>query len=45
MSDPIQYAPTAGLSYDPAEPKYWEPAMLAMELTRVFEICHGCRST
>ncbi|HTF90374.1 MAG TPA: heterodisulfide reductase-related iron-sulfur binding cluster, partial [Planctomycetota bacterium] len=43
MSDAISYAPTEGLSYDPLEPKYWEPAMLAMEVTRVFEICHGCR--
>ncbi len=43
MSDPIQYAPTEGLSYDPSEPKYWDPKMLALEVTRVFEICHGCR--
>jgi Fe-S oxidoreductase len=40
---PIAYAPTAGLSYDPAEPKYWDEAGLAREITRVFEICHGCR--
>jgi len=43
MSEPIPYAPSEGLSYDPAEPKYWEPRMLALEVTRVFEICHGCR--
>ncbi len=43
MSAPIQYAPTEGLTYDPAEPKYWDPQMLAREVTRVFEICHGCR--
>jgi Fe-S oxidoreductase len=43
MSEHISYAPTEGLSYDPAESKYWEPEMLAMEVTRVFEICHGCR--
>jgi len=40
---PISYQPTAGLCYDPAEPKYWDPAALAGELQRVFEICHGCR--
>jgi len=43
MSDHVSYAPTQGLSYDPAEPKYWDPALLAGEVTRVFEICHGCR--
>jgi Fe-S oxidoreductase len=40
---PIAYKPTEALSYDPAEPKYWQPAALATELERVFEICHGCR--
>jgi Fe-S oxidoreductase len=40
---PISYLPTDGLSYDPAEPKYWEPEALAKEVTRAFEICHGCR--
>jgi Fe-S oxidoreductase len=40
---PISYAPTAGLSYDPSEAVYWEPAALADEITRVFDICHGCR--
>jgi len=39
----ISYQPTEGLSYDPAEQKYWEPAGLSAELERVFEICHGCR--
>lgn len=39
----ISYLPTEGLSYDPNEPKYWEPAALAQELTRALEICHGCR--
>jgi len=43
MSDPIAYAPSKGLSYDPAEEKYWDAAGLALEVTRVFEICHGCR--
>jgi Fe-S oxidoreductase len=37
------YQPTAGLSYDPSEPVYWEPAALAGEVHRVFEVCHGCR--
>ena len=43
MSDPISYAPTAGLSYDPEEPKYWDADALAQETARVFEVCHGCR--
>ncbi len=40
---PISYTPTAGLTYDPEEPKYWDPAMLRQETDRVFEICNGCR--
>lgn len=40
---PISYQPTDGLSYDPAEATYWDEAGLAKELTRTFEICHGCR--
>jgi hypothetical protein len=40
---PIAYQPTDGLSYDPAEPRYWDPAALAKEVERTFEICHGCR--
>jgi glycerol-3-phosphate dehydrogenase subunit C len=39
----ISYQPSAGLSYDPEEPKYWEPAALQQELERVFEVCNGCR--
>jgi Fe-S oxidoreductase len=39
----ISYQPTDGLSYDPAEAKYWDETGLARELTRTFEICHGCR--
>jgi glycerol-3-phosphate dehydrogenase subunit C len=39
----ISYQPTAGLSYDPDEPRYWDRDALAKELTRTFEICHGCR--
>ncbi len=40
---PISYKPTDGLCYDPDQPKYWEPPALAKEVTRVFEVCHGCR--
>src|SRR6187402_3909065 len=39
----ISYAPTEGLSYDPAEAKYWDAAGLAREVHRVFEVCNGCR--
>ncbi|MEK7704695.1 MAG: anaerobic glycerol-3-phosphate dehydrogenase subunit C [Myxococcota bacterium] len=42
-SDRISYLPTDGLSYDPGEPIYWDPVALAKEVTRAFEICHGCR--
>jgi Fe-S oxidoreductase len=39
----ISYLPTPGLSYDPAEPRYWDRAALDGEVLRAFEICHGCR--
>jgi len=39
----ISYKPTEGLSYDPTEEKYWDADALQGELTRVFEVCHGCR--
>ena len=39
----VSYAPTPGLSYDPAEPKYWDAKGLDAETTRVFDICNGCR--
>ena len=39
----IQYQPTPGLSYDPSEKVYWDPASLREEILRTFEICHGCR--
>jgi glycerol-3-phosphate dehydrogenase subunit C len=39
----IAYKPSDGISYDPAEEKYWETAALNKELERTFEICHGCR--
>ncbi len=42
-SDPISYKPTEGLSYDPSEDRYWDPLALAGEITRVFEVCQGCR--
>jgi Fe-S oxidoreductase len=40
---PIAYKPTDALSYDPTEERYWQPAALATEVQRTFEICHGCR--
>lgn len=44
MSDkPISYQPTDGLTYDAADPKYWQPDLLDKEVMRVFEVCHGCR--
>ena len=39
----ISYQPTEGLSYDPADPKYWDEKGLASEVHRVFEVCNGCR--
>jgi len=39
----ISYQPTEGLSYDPEEPRYWDEEALGGEMSRVFEICHGCR--
>lgn len=39
----ISYQPTAGLSYDPADPTYWNGEGLNQELRRTFAICHGCR--
>lgn len=32
-----------GLSYDPNEVKFWDRSALEKELTRAFDICHGCR--
>ena len=43
MDKNISYQPTDGLSYDPEEDKYWNKEALQKELTRTFEICHGCR--
>ncbi len=39
----ISYMPTDGLTYDPSEAKYWDADALQQELTRAYEICHGCR--
>ncbi len=39
----ISYLPSEGLSYDPSEPIYWDDAGLDAEMTRAFEVCHGCR--
>jgi glycerol-3-phosphate dehydrogenase subunit C len=39
----ISYLPTDGLSYNPSDAVYWNPEALQKEVTRVFEICHGCR--
>jgi Fe-S oxidoreductase len=39
----ISYMPTEGLSYDPSDPTYWDQRALDDEVTRVFEVCHGCR--
>ena len=42
-TEDISYRPTAGLSYDPADPVYWDGQGLAAELRRTFAVCHGCR--
>ncbi len=39
----ISYQPTPGLTYDPGDERYWDPAALDGEVHRAFEICHGCR--
>ena len=39
----VSYQPTDGLSYDPEDARYWDPGALQKEVTRAFEICHGCR--
>ena len=39
----ISYQPSEGLSYDPAEEKYWNKDGLGKEIKRIFAVCHGCR--
>ena len=39
----IKATPTDGLSYNPSEELYWRADALEQEVTRVFDICHGCR--
>jgi glycerol-3-phosphate dehydrogenase subunit C len=39
----ITAEPTPGLTYDPADPKYWDPAALHGEVLRAFELCNACR--
>jgi glycerol-3-phosphate dehydrogenase subunit C len=39
----ISYQPTDGLCYDPSQDLYWDPDALQQEITRTFEVCHGCR--
>jgi len=39
----IRYAPTDGLTYNPNLPLYWDKAALEKEITRAFDLCHGCR--
>ena len=43
MSSRIESRPTDGLSYNPNESKYWDRTGFEKELTRVYDICHGCR--
>src|SRR5665213_3202839 len=39
----ITAQPTAGLSYNATEEKYWDQGGVDMEINRVFDICNGCR--
>lgn len=39
----IKGAPTAGLTYNPNDPTYWDKQALHDELERAFEICNLCR--
>jgi len=40
---PVSYQPTDGLTYDPDDARYWDAGALQKEVTRTFEVCHGCR--
>lgn len=35
--------PTVPPTYNPRDPRYWDPRDLEQELERTFSICHGCR--
>ncbi len=39
----VSFKPTDGLSYDPADPKYFDPAALGREVERAFALCQSCR--
>jgi rubrerythrin len=39
----ISYKPDRRPLLRPERPKYWDEGALAKEITRVFEVCHGCR--
>src|SRR5579872_2371400 len=39
----ISSLPTDGLTYNANEPEYWSREGLDKEVTRVFDICQGCR--
>jgi Fe-S oxidoreductase len=39
----IRSTPTAGLSYEPSDPKYFDREGLDSEINRVYDICIGCR--
>ena len=39
----IKGTPTAGLTYDPNDSKYWDREGLRGEIERAFDICNGCR--
>ncbi len=39
----IKFTPTASLSYDYTEEKYWDKSALRDEIDRTFEICSSCR--
>ena len=39
----IHAKPTEGMTYSPLDTHYFDPAMLKLELDRVFDICAGCR--
>ena len=31
------------ITYDPTHPEYYNEADLRAEMTRVYDLCHGCR--